>query len=210
MRHRLARLPAYPAKPGRIRPRRLLAGLTAAGLALAGVTWLRRARLEPVRVAGRSMIPGLPPGALLAVGPLAGPPARGQLVVAGTRTGPGELVKRVAGLPGEHVRLAGGVLEVDGRVVPEPYLDPGAPAGPAFEVRLGAGEYLLLGDNRAVSSDGRAFGPVTADRIAARVRFAYWPPAAWPGVARVRRIGHHRRPERHIAYRNNQGASKSQ
>jgi signal peptidase I len=204
MRHRLARTLAYPAKPARIPPGWLLAGLTTAGLALAASAWLRRARLEPVRVAGRSMTPALPPGALLAVGPLAGPPARGQLVVAGTGTGPGELVKRVAGLPGEHVRLAGGVLEVDGRVVPEPYLDPAAPAGPVFEVRLGAGEYLLLGDNRAVSADGRAFGPVTADRIAARVHFAYWPPAVWPGMARVRRIGHQRRPERHIAYRNSQ------
>jgi signal peptidase I len=191
-------------RPGRLAAGLTTAGLTTAGLVLAGAVWLRRARLEPVRVAGRSMTPALPPGALLAVGPLAGPPVRGQLVVVDAAVGPGELVKRVAGLPGEHVRLAGGALEVDGRVVPEPYLGPTAPPGPPYEVRLGTGEYLLLGDNRAASTDGRAFGPVTADRVRARVRFAYWPPAAWPGVARVRRIGHHRRPERHIASRNSQ------
>jgi signal peptidase I len=94
-----------------------------------------------------------------------------------------EVVKRVVGLPGERVRLDGGRLEVDGRVLHEPYLDGGG--GDRLDLRLGPAEYLVLGDNRAASSDGRDFGPVPGDAFVGRVRFAYWPP---------RRL--HRRPVR--------------
>jgi signal peptidase I len=116
-----------------------------------------------------------------------------------------EVVKRVVGLPGERVRLGAGGLEVDGQAVPEPYLaggpgaggvrpegsgEPrrGAPVGQdrspggcpgglgELELRLGPAEYLVLGDHRAASTDGRDFGPVGADALLGRVRFAYWPP----------------------------------
>jgi type IV secretory pathway protease TraF len=40
---------------------------------------------------------------------------------------------------------------------------------------LGAGEYLVLGDHPGRSTDGRSFGPVTADRIAGVVVARYWP-----------------------------------
>jgi signal peptidase I len=158
----------------------VLVGAAAAAVAVAAAG-RGLARLEPVLVAGESMLPTLRPGQRVAVGPLRRPPARGELVLL-RRPGPGpplELVKRVVGLPGERVRLAAGRLEVDGRPVPEPYLVPPRAAGPpagAFEVALGPGEYLVLGDARDASTDGRAFGPVAADALAGRVRFAYWPP----------------------------------
>jgi signal peptidase I len=90
-----------------------------------------------------------------------------------------EVVKRVVGLPGERVRLVAGRLEVDGQSVPEPYL-----AGPTssgeLDLQLGPAEYLVLGDHRAASTDGRDFGPVGADALVGRVRFAYWPPRRLP------------------------------
>jgi len=165
----------------------------------------RLARLEPMLVQGESMRPTLVPGQRIAVGPLDRPPARGDLVVlprprptGGARlsggaesappdppgsSGPAvppdppgglEVVKRVVGLPGERVRLAGGRIEVDGRVLHEPYLEGGG--GDRLDLRLGPAEYLVLGDNRAASSDGRDFGPVPGDAFVGRVRFAYWPP----------------------------------
>jgi hypothetical protein len=107
-----------------------------------------------------------------------------------------ELVKRVVGLPGERVRLVAGRLEVDGRAVAEPYLDatPGGgtrstgarPSGD-LDLRLGEDQYLLLGDHRAASTDGRDFGPVPAAALAGRVRFAYWPPRRLPDPARMPR-----------------------
>ena len=152
------------------------AGALALGaLAVAGLA-ARRARLEPMLVKGGSMRPTLAPGQRIAVAPLVRPPRRGDLVVVAR---PGdrdlEVVKRVVGLPGERVRLHPGGLEIDGRPMPEPYLA-GLPAAGTLEVALGPAEYLVLGDHRAASTDGRDFGPVGADALVGRVRFAYWPP----------------------------------
>jgi signal peptidase I len=163
-----------------------LAAVAAAALALA----VRRARLEPVLVKGGSMRPTLDPGQRIAVAPLVRPPGRGDLVVVSRSRSTGappwgspdpsgslEVVKRVVGLPGERVRLAAGRLEVDGEVVPEPYLaGRGSPGTGDLDLRLGPAEYLVLGDHRAASTDGRDFGPVGADALVGRVRFAYWPP----------------------------------
>jgi signal peptidase I len=151
--------------------------LAAGGLAAlaAAAVAARRARLEPMLVQGGSMRPTLVPGQRVAVAPLVRPPRRGDLVVL-RRDRDLEVVKRVVGLPGERVRLHPGGLEVDGEAVPEPYLGAVAPAAGELELRLGPAEYLVLGDHRAASTDGRDFGPVGADAVVGRVRFAYWPP----------------------------------
>ena len=150
------------------------AGALALGALVAAGLGLRRARLEPVLVAGGSMRPTLEPGQRIAVAPLVRPPRRGDLVVVASSPGL-EVVKRVVGLPGERVRLAGGRLEVDGSPVPEPYLA-GPPTVGELDLELGPAQYLVLGDHRAASTDGRDFGPVGADALLGRVRFAYWPP----------------------------------
>jgi signal peptidase I len=167
-------------------------GLGGAGLALVAlaVAARRLGRLEPVLVQGDSMRPTLRPGQRVAVGPLDRPPRRGDLVVV---QGWGrEVVKRVVGLPGERVRLADGRLRVDGVEVAEPYLGGGggeahAPQAEAgdLDLRLGGDQFLVLGDNRAASTDGRAFGPVPAEALTARVRFAYWPPRRLSHPARM-------------------------
>jgi signal peptidase I len=171
---RFHRTPSARDDPGMRRTIALGAGalILGAAAAAAGLA-MRRARLEPVLVTGGSMRPTLPPGQRIAVAPLVRPPRRGDLVVL-ARGGDLEAVKRVVGLPGERVRLAGGRLEVDGTAVPEPYVV-AAGAG-ELDLRLGAAEYLVLGDHRAASTDGRDFGPVGADALVGRVAFAYWPP----------------------------------
>jgi signal peptidase I len=150
-------------------------GALAAGAVVAAGLAVRRARLEPMRVAGGSMRPTLEPGQRIAVAPLVRPPRRGDLVVV-ARSGDLEVVKRVVGLPGERVRLAAGRVEVDGQELPEPYLDGTATTGGDLDLQLGPAQYLVLGDHRAASTDGRNFGPVGADALLGQVRFAYWPP----------------------------------
>ena len=160
------------------------AGALALGALVAAGLGLRRVRLEPVLVAGGSMRPTLEPGQRIAVAPLVRPPRRGDLVVVARARSTGgspdpsgglEVVKRVVGLPGERVRLADGRLEVDGLEMPEPYLA-GPPTAGELDLELGPAQYLVLGDHRAASSDGRDFGPVGADALLGLVRFAYWPP----------------------------------
>jgi signal peptidase I len=118
----------------------------------AGIWWA----LRPFRVAveGESMAPGLRPGDwLVAVRPRR--ILRGDVVVLEDPRTPGfELVKRVAGVPGDRVG------------------DGSASAGAV----LGPGDYWVLGDSPSRSTDSRAFGPVPRSAIRGVVRLRYWPP----------------------------------
>jgi signal peptidase I len=92
-------------------------------------------------------------------------------------------VNRVLGLPGETVSVPGdGHIYIDGRLVPEPYLDHAAktmplPAvappgcgpppvpGAGLDCAVPPSAYFVLGDNRQASKDSRYFGPVDRTRI---------------------------------------------
>lgn len=101
---------------------------------------------------------------------------RGDIVVVtlpASVPGPGGLVvKRVIGLPGDHVACcdATGRVTVNGKALGETYIDPaGPPSRFTFSVTLGPGQTWMLGDNRNVSYDSRGFGPVPQSAITGRV-----------------------------------------
>jgi signal peptidase I len=83
-------------------------------------------------------------------------------------------IKRVIGLPGETVNIAGGTVTVTGPQYPrghllnEPYIDQINKKSDSSYVRLGDDEYFVMGDNRAGSSDSRIWGPVKKDLIVGR------------------------------------------
>ena len=92
-----------------------------------------------------------------------------------------EELKRIVGLPGEELRFEDGLLYVDGAPLDEPYLE-GLPPTLGLEARcwrLGPGEYFVMGDNRAHSTDSREYGPVRAEMLVGRVVLRYWPPRRW-------------------------------
>jgi signal peptidase I len=106
---------------------------------------------------------------------------RGDIVVASmpaSAHGAGGLVvKRVIGLPGDHVACCDGQgrVTVNGKAIDETYLDPaGPPSRFSFSITLGAGQTWMMGDNRNVSYDSRGFGPVpqsaTTGRVVAVIR----------------------------------------
>ena len=109
-------------------------------------------------------------------------PFRGETVVARDPEAPdSRYLKRVQGLPGERIGLCEGALFVDGHHPVEPYLG-GLPASPGLESHaweLAEGEYFLLGDNRAHSTDSREFGPVARSMIVGRAWFRCWPLSRW-------------------------------
>jgi signal peptidase I len=83
-------------------------------------------------------------------------------------------MKRLVGLPGEHVRLAGDQLFIDGRPVEAPFLhaDELAKRPEDFEVTLGESEYFVLGDNLDHSfDDSRSLGPIDRTLIRGFVAF---------------------------------------
>jgi signal peptidase I len=104
-------------------------------------------------------------------------PQRGDIVVFETpfaarlQCGAGGLfVKRVIGLPGENWRERAGAIFIDGKPLPEPWIRPARRDNQSFPgSRIGAGRYLLLGDNRAFSCDSRHFGVVPLANIRGKV-----------------------------------------
>ncbi|MGH2739211.1 MAG: signal peptidase I [Actinomycetota bacterium] len=159
---------------GRARGVLLAAGSFAGAWSLA-----RRIGFFRVAVRGDSMAPGLVNGDyLVATAPRR--IVRGDVVV--VRLPEREVVKRVIGLPGERVRLESGRVSVEGRSFREPYAHG---AGPSGSWVLGPDEYVVLGDQRDRSTDGRIFGPVRADAIVGIVRFRYWPS---PRIVRSSRV----------------------
>jgi len=84
---------------------------------------------------------------------------------------PGNYVRRVIGLPGDHVACcdAHGHITVNGKPLDESYLYPGnAPSEVRFRVTVPKGHLWLLGDHRRVSYDSRELGPLTV-RVVGRV-----------------------------------------
>jgi signal peptidase I len=79
---------------------------------------------------------------------------RGTVVAVDSRELGRRIVKRVVGLPGEHLRLEGTRLWVDGRPQAEPYA---APSGFRGTFDVPEGHHLLLGDDRGASTDARTW-----------------------------------------------------
>lgn len=88
-------------------------------------------------------------------------------------------IKRVVGLPGETIEINNNVVTIckpdcltdtNKFVLAEPYvkLDKQGTPRPNSVVTLKAGEYYVLGDNRALSSDSRIWGPVKRELFSGR------------------------------------------
>src|SRR6201992_2215226 len=93
----------------------------------------------------------------------------------------GDLVKRVIALPGQTIYSSGNSIYVDGHLLPEPYLPRYDPLGPPIPnatrqhpYRVPAGDFYVLGDNRAISCDSRYWGPITGSSIVGKAVLVWW------------------------------------
>ena len=85
-------------------------------------------------------------------------------------------VKRLVALPGDAVEMVNGVLYINDQPVDEPFVD--YPARTDYpRTVMGENQYMVMGDNRAGSHDGRAqdVGPITKDMIVGRPRLVILP-----------------------------------
>jgi signal peptidase I len=153
-------------------------------VAVIGADLMRSFIVEPYTVASTSMEPQLHDGNRVVVDKLVyrlGDAGRGDVVVLDTdsisettRKIGSTIVKRVIGLPGEVVEGVAGKVLINGEPLDEPWLhDVMTPSfGP---VKVPDGSLFVLGDNRVVSIDSRAFGPVPAEAVVGRVDLVLWP-----------------------------------
>ena len=150
-----------------------------------------------------SMEPTLEVGDKVAVWKSAGKaPSRGQLIVHKYPVNHKDtFIKRVVGVPGDHIRIVNKQLYVNGTQQTEPYVIhttkymdayrdnfPSEPMVPLFpggtamlqdnvlngEVLVPEGHYFMLGDNRDSSLDSRYWGFVDQSEIIGTPKFVYY------------------------------------
>ena len=99
-------------------------------------------------------------------------------------------IKRIIGLPGDTVEVDDHHAIVNGKKLKEPYLRPleeiagidsgsGGDWGPK---KIPKGTYLMLGDHRDNSADGRVFGFVPEEFLVGKAFMVYWPPKRFGGL----------------------------
>lgn len=88
-------------------------------------------------------------------------------------------IKRVIGLPGEHIQIKDNKVYINGEEYKEDYLDSSVAttsAGGVFtDIIVPEGYVFAMGDNRSQSTDCRAFGCIPIDKIEGKVAFRFWP-----------------------------------
>ncbi len=89
-------------------------------------------------------------------------------------------IKRVIGLPGEHVEIKDGKVYINGTELEEDYLQDGVVTdilhgGRYTDVLVPDGCVYVLGDNRSASSDSRTFGCIPINKIEGKAWIRWWP-----------------------------------
>jgi signal peptidase I len=193
---------------------------------------LRSFLVEPYQIPSESMVPTLEVGDFILVNkyaygvrlPVLGTkvfsvdePKRGDVMVFIPPHEPRYFIKRVIGLPGDHVEYRNKVLRINGEQIPQEFRSEETVGGRiyyrAFEEQLGEhahlvynyparfeppmawdvppGHYFMMGDNRGKSDDSRRWGFVPDHNVVGKA-VAIWihkePGLHWPTIERNRLI----------------------
>jgi signal peptidase I len=137
------------------------------------------------QVSGFSMAPHIDSGEFVVINTAAyriGTVRRGDIIAfEHDRPAPSVYLKRIVGLPGEHIEIRRGAVFVDGTLLREPYVRYRDDRSTA-PVTVAAGSYYVLGDNRANSDDSRDWGLVPSSEIIGRAVIAIWPPTHFGSI----------------------------
>src|ERR1700722_7660574 len=135
---------------------------------------------QPVKVEGVSMMPSLEDQERIFVNKFVyrlEPIERGDVVVFRYPPDPSKrYIKRVIGVAGDHIRIDGGQVYVNGEALDEGYVPPAYTDARSYpEITVPPDSYFVLGDHRSMSSDSREFGAVNQTFIYGKAVFGYWP-----------------------------------
>jgi signal peptidase I len=135
---------------------------------------------QPVKVEGGSMEPGLEDQERIVINKLVyrlESIERGDIIVfrypRDTRK---SFIKRVIGLPGDHIKIAYGHVYVNDEQLAEPYVPSDYQDARSYsDIVVPNNSYFVLGDHRSMSNDSREFGPVMRSYIYGKAVLGYWP-----------------------------------
>lgn len=140
------------------------------------VVLIRTFIITPVRVNGNSMKPTLFDREILLLTKNNRNIKRFDVIVL---TFEGErLVKRVVGLPGEHLKYVNNQLYVNDNLIEDSFSNS---ITSSFDIKelgyevIPDNHYFVLGDNRSESKDSRFFGMVDIDDIVGKTKFRLYP-----------------------------------
>lgn len=141
---------------------------------------VRHYLIKPFYVRGASMEPNFHDFEYLVVDELSyrlRAPDRGEVVVLKDPMDPSQyFIKRIIGLPGEHLVVRDGVVRINGKILDESeYLAPTLHTTGHDDVTVPENTYYLMGDNRPASLDSRVFGPVEKSDLVGRTWIRAWP-----------------------------------
>lgn len=134
-----------------------------------------------VRVDGNSMLPTLENGEFVLVSKLSytfGDFSRGDIIVFHFPLNPEEeLIKRVIGLPGDHVSVRDGQVYVNDNLLDEAYTT--QPPNYSGDWVVTEDHLFVLGDNRNNSNDSKDWGLLPHENVVGKAVLIYWPPPLW-------------------------------
>ncbi len=139
--------------------------------------------IQPFYVKGASMEPNFYDHEYLIIDEISyrfAEPKRGDIIVFKYPNDKKQFfIKRIVGLPGEHIVIKDNNVYVNDVELAEAYLSSDAetllPLRGYGDVVLADDEYFLLGDNRGQSLDSRVFGPVNKELIVGKTWIRGWP-----------------------------------
>lgn len=147
------------------------------------IFWLVNSFVGRYRIDGSSMNPTMENGQYLLINNFSyylTEPSRGDIIVFKHPNSDLNLIKRVIGLPGDHVIIQDRHVTVNGVLLSEPYIQ----ADPTYtgDWTVPTGEFFVLGDNRNSSSDSHSWGFLPEGNIIGKAEVVYWPIADWEVV----------------------------
>ena len=144
------------------------------------VVLIRSFIITPVIVSGNSMLPNFNDGELLLVKKIGyNEKTIKRFDVIVIKKDKEEIIKRVIGLPGEHISYKNNKLYVNDKLVQENYTHLNTKDFNLEEIctcrSIPEGKYLVLGDNRPISKDSRSIGLIDEKDIVGKSVFRLWP-----------------------------------
>jgi signal peptidase I len=147
------------------------------------IFWLVNSMVGRYRIDGSSMNPTLHNEQYLIINNLSyllDDPQRGEIIVFRHPRSDMNLIKRVIGVPGDHIEVRDRQLYVNGELLPEPYIQEPIIYEGAWTVP--EGQYFVLGDNRNNSNDSHNWQYLPRDHILGKAILIYWPVTDWGTV----------------------------